>query len=107
MTKFLKKGDEVIVPAVTWSTTIWPIAQTGATSIFVDSEPSTLQMKVSEIKKAITKKTKAICIVHVLGNAGYIEEVRELCKKKNLWLIEDTCESLGVKKNNIFFLTSE
>tara|TARA_B100000900_G_scaffold351521_1_gene318659 strand:- start:2014 stop:3213 length:1200 start_codon:yes stop_codon:yes gene_type:complete len=102
---FLKKGDEVIVPAVTWSTTIWPIAQTGATSIFVDSEPGTLQMKLSEIKKAITKKTKAICIVHVLGNAGYIEEVRELCKKKNLWLIEDTCESLGVKKNKKYLGT--
>lgn len=103
--KFLKKGDEVIVPAVTWSTTIWPIAQTGAKSVFVDSEPNTLQMSVKEIKTAITSKTKAICVVHVLGNAGYIEEIRDICRKKNLWLIEDTCESLGVKNKNKYLGT--
>jgi len=103
--KFLKKGDEVIVPAVTWSTTIWPIAQVGATPVFVDSEPHTLQMKVSDIKKAISPKTKAICMVHVLGNSGYIDEVREICKKKKIWLIEDTCESLGVKNKNKYLGT--
>ncbi len=97
---FLKSGDEVIVPAVTWSTTIWPIAQVGLKPIFVDSEPSTLQMDIESIENAITKKTKAICMVHVLGNSGYINEVRKICKKKNLWLIEDTCESLGVKNKN-------
>ena len=96
---FLKSGDEVIVPAVTWSTTIWPIAQVGLKPIFVDSEPSTLQMDIESIENAITKKTKAICMVHVLGNSGYINEVRKICKK-NLWLIEDTCESLGVKNKN-------
>ena len=79
---FLKSGDEVIVPAVTWSTTIWPIAQVGLKPIFVDSEPSTLQMDIESIENAITKKTKAICMVHVLGNSGYINEVRKICKKK-------------------------
>ena len=54
---FLKSGDEVIVPAVTWSTTIWPIAQVGLKPVFVDSEPSTLQMDVNAIKKAISKKS--------------------------------------------------
>ena len=103
--KFLKKGDEVIVPAVTWSTTIWPISQVGATPVFVDSEPDTLQMKVSDIKKAISPKTKAICMVHVLGNSGYINEVREICKKKKIWLIEDTCESLGVKNKSKYLGT--
>ena len=97
---FLKPGDEVIVPAVTWSTTIWPIAQVGLTPVFVDSEPNTLQMDLDSIENAITRKTKAICMVHVLGNSGYINEVRKICKKRNLWLIEDTCESLGVKKQN-------
>ena len=97
---FLKNGDEVIVPAVTWSTTIWPIAQVGLKPIFVDSEPDTLQMQLSSIKKAITKRTKAICMVHVLGNSGYINEVRKICKQKKIWLIEDTCESLGVKNKN-------
>ena len=52
---FSKKGDEIIVPAVTWSTTIWPKAQSGATSVFVDSKQSTLQMKVSK-KKPLQKK---------------------------------------------------
>ena len=103
--KFLKKGDEIIVPAVTWSTSIWPIAQTGATPVFVDSEPNTLQMRVSDVKKAITSKTKAICMVHVLGNSGYIQEIREICNKKKIWLIEDTCESLGVKNNNKYLGT--
>ena len=53
---FLKPNDEIIVPAVTWSTSIWPISQTGAKSVFVDSEPDTLQMNVNSIKKAISKK---------------------------------------------------
>ena len=81
---FLKPNDEIIVPAVTWSTSIWPISQTGAKSVFVDSEPDTLQMNVNSIKKAISKKTKAICMVHVLGNGGYIEEVRDICNKKDM-----------------------
>ncbi len=102
---FLKSGDEVIVPAVTWSTTIWPIAQVGLKPVFVDSEPDTLQMDLNAIEKAISKKTKAICMVHVLGNAGYINEVRKICKKRKLWLIEDTCESLGVKNKNKYLGT--
>ena len=57
-------------------------------------------MDLDSIENAITRKTKAICMVHVLGNSGYINEVRKICKKRNLWLIEDTCESLGVKKQN-------
>ena len=103
--KFLKQGDEIIVPAVTWSTSIWPISQIGAKSVFVDSDPKTLQMNISAIKKAISKKTKAICMVHVLGNGGYIEEVKQICRKKKIWLIEDTCESLGVKKKNKYLGT--
>ena len=62
-------------------------------------------MKVSDIKKAISPKTKAICMVHVLGNSGYIDEVREICKKKKIWLIEDTCESLGVKNKSKYLGT--
>ena len=103
--QFLKSGDEIIVPAVTWSTSIWPISQIGAKSVFVDSDPETLQMNINSIKKAISKKTKAICMVHVLGNGGHIEEVREICNRKKIWLIEDTCESLGVKKRNKYLGT--
>ncbi len=103
--KFISQGDEIIVPAVSWSTSIWPICQIGAIPVFVDSEADTLQMKVESIRNAITKKTKAICLVHVLGNAGYIKEIKKICSEKNLWLIEDTCESLGVKKHNKYLGT--
>ncbi|CAL7963100.1 CDP-4-dehydro-6-deoxyglucose reductase, E1 [Gammaproteobacteria bacterium] len=92
-------GDEVIVTALTWSTTIWPIIQVGCIPVFVDCNVKTLQVDVSEIERAITPKTKAICLVHVLGNAAPVEEIRKIAKKNNLWLIEDACESLGVSRN--------
>jgi CDP-4-dehydro-6-deoxyglucose reductase, E1 len=92
-------GDEVIVTALTWSTTIWPIVQIGCIPVFVDCNIQTLQVDVREIERAITPKTKAICLVHVLGNAAPVEEIKELAKKYNLLLIEDTCESLGVSRN--------
>lgn len=103
--KFISSGDEIIVPAVSWSTSIWPICQIGAVPVFVDSEPNTLQMEINSIKKAITRKTRGICSVHVLGNANYIKEIKKICEENNLWLIEDTCESLGVKKNKKYLGT--
>lgn len=96
----LMPGDEVIVPAVTWSTTIWPIVQAGAVPVLVDSDPETLQIKTEEVRAAITKKTKAIMPVHVLGNSAPIQELMQIAKENNLWLIEDTCEALGVQNQN-------
>lgn len=93
----LNPGDEVIVPAVTWSTTIWPVVQAGLTPVLVDSDPYTLQMDPNAVRKAITSKTKAICPVHVLGNAVQLNEISNISKEHKLWLIEDTCESLGTK----------
>jgi CDP-4-dehydro-6-deoxyglucose reductase, E1 len=90
-------GKEIIVPALTWPTTIWPIIQAGAIPVFVDSSPETLQLDVNQVKKAINSNTAGICVVHILGNAVEMAEIRELSDKHNLWLIEDTCESLGVK----------
>jgi CDP-6-deoxy-D-xylo-4-hexulose-3-dehydrase len=104
--KRLVAGSEVIVPAVSWATTVWPIVQAGCIPVFVDSDPETLQLRTDLIEAAITEKTRAICTVHVLGNANALKDLHEICEKHNLWLIEDTCESLGTTQNNKFVGTS-
>ena len=93
----LEPGDEVIVPAVTWSTTIWPIVQAGGVPVLVDSDPATLQMDVGSVQAAISQRTVAICPVHVLGNAVPMRPLIELAESRGLWLIEDTCEALGTR----------
>lgn len=98
----LEPGSEVIVPSVTWSTTIWPIVQAGATPVLVDCDPTTLQMDLDAVERALSKKTVAICPVHVLGNAVPMERLVELADDRGLWLIEDTCESLGTQQNGRF-----
>ena len=92
----LQPGDEVIVPALAWSTSIWPVLQVGATPVFVDCDPRTLQLTPAAIEAAITPKTAAIVVVHVLGGACDMTAISALAQKNGLWLIEDTCESLGV-----------
>ena len=92
----IEPGSEVIVPALTWSTTVWPFVQAGAVPVFVDCDPITLQVQPEAIEAAITEKTRAIAIVHVLGGAVDALAVREIADRHNLWLVEDTCESLGV-----------
>jgi CDP-4-dehydro-6-deoxyglucose reductase, E1 len=92
----LGPGDEVIVPALSWSTSIWPVVQIGATPVFVDCDPETLQLTPAAIEAAITPKTAAIVVVHVLGGACNVADIAALANKRGLWLIEDTCESLGV-----------
>ncbi len=88
-------GSEVIVPAVSWSTTFWPIVQAGGVPVLVDSDPSTLQMKPEAMRAALSEKTVAVCPVHVLGNTVPMEEVMGFAEENRLWVIEDTCEALG------------
>lgn len=95
----LQPGDEVIVPALAWSTSIWPVLQAGATPVFVDCDPQTLQLTPEAIESAITPKTAAIVVVHVLGGACDMTEITALAAQHGLWLVEDTCESLGVLWN--------
>jgi dTDP-4-amino-4,6-dideoxygalactose transaminase len=92
----IKPGAEVIVPALTWSTTVWPVVQIGAKPVFVDCDPKTLQMQPEAIEAAITENTAAIVVVHVLGGAVNAKEIRAIADQHGLWLFEDTCESLGV-----------
>jgi len=95
----LKKGDEVILPAICWSTSLWPLVQHGLRPVFVDIDVKTLNMNIEDLKNKITKKTKAIMCVHILGISTNMSEILSICKKKKLTLFEDTCESLGSKFN--------
>lgn len=92
----IEPGAEVIAPALTWATTIWPIIQAGGVPVFVDCDPQTLQMQPEAIEAAITDKTRAIVVVHVLGGSVDMPAVRAVADKHQLWLMEDSCESLGV-----------
>ena len=91
----IQKGDEVIGVAAGFPTTVNPIIQFGAVPVFVDVDRFTHNIEVSKIEAAITSKTKAIMLAHSLGNPFNLEVVTALCKKYNLWLIEDCCDALG------------
>ncbi|QGP56140.1 UDP-4-amino-4-deoxy-L-arabinose--oxoglutarate aminotransferase [Piscirickettsia salmonis] len=91
----LKAGDEVIVPSLSWSTTYYPVNQCGLKLVFVDINIDTLNIDMSEVKKAITEKTRAIFVPNILGNPAELLALQQLCKEYNLYLIEDNCESMG------------
>ena len=95
----IKKGDEVIGVAAGFPTTVNPIIQFGAIPVFVDIDIATHNIDAEKIEVAITPKTKAIMLAHSLGNPFNLEIVTALCKKYNLWLIEDTCDALGSRYN--------
>ena len=88
-------GDEILVPAVSWSTTYYPINQIGATLKFVDVDPFTLNIDTKKIESAITSKTRGIFAVNLLGNPAKWTELKKLADDHNLFLLEDNCESLG------------
>ncbi len=96
----LNKNDEVIIPTLCWSTSLYPIIQTGLKPVFVDVDINNLNIDLEKIQKKITKKTKAIMLVHALGNCTNMALLMKIVKKYNLVLIEDTCEALGSKFNN-------
>ncbi|RYF57803.1 MAG: lipopolysaccharide biosynthesis protein RfbH [Comamonadaceae bacterium] len=95
----IKKGDEVIGVAAGFPTTVNPILQFGAVPVFVDVDLATHNIDASLIEAAITPKTKAIMLAHSLGNPFNLDVVTALCKKYNLWLVEDCCDALGATYN--------
>lgn len=95
----IKPGDEVIGVAAGFPTTVNPILQFGAVPVFVDVELGTYNIDASKIEAAISDKTKAIMLAHTLGNPYNLEVIVALCKKYNLWLIEDCCDALGATFN--------
>ena len=92
-----KKGDHAIIQSLCWPTSLWPLVQTGLNIDFVDVDPQTLNVNAEEIIKKVTKKTKVILIINVLGLSPDIKKIRNFCNKKNIILIEDNCEALGAK----------
>jgi CDP-4-dehydro-6-deoxyglucose reductase, E1 len=95
----LKKGDEVISVAAGFPTTVNPIIQNGCIPVFVDICLKTLNIDVNLIEQSITENTKAIFLAHTLGNPFNLHKIIEICRKYNLWLIEDNCDALGSKYN--------
>lgn len=91
----LKPGDEVIVPALSWSTTVWPLIQLGLVPVVVDIDPATLNIDPAQIERAIGPKTRGVMIVPVYGNPCDMTAITDICNRKNLVLIEDCCEALG------------
>ena len=96
----LRPGDEIIVPAVSWSTTYYPLSQYGLVQKFVDIDLYTLNYDLSALEDAITDQTKAIMIVNLLGNPNNFEKIKELIGTRNILLLEDNCESMGAKFQN-------
>ncbi|ASJ21384.1 DegT/DnrJ/EryC1/StrS family aminotransferase [Brachyspira hampsonii] len=91
----IKKGDEVIVPAVSWSTTYMPLQQYGLKLKFIDIDINTLNFDLEKLKRAITDKTKIVFAVNLLGNPNDYDKIKEFIGDKNIILLEDNCESLG------------
>jgi CDP-6-deoxy-D-xylo-4-hexulose-3-dehydrase len=91
----LKPGDEVLVPAVSWSTTFYPVNQLGFTLKFVDIDANSLNIDVNKVEAAIGPKTKAILGVNLLGNLADWKSLQEIALEHKLVLLEDNCESLG------------
>jgi CDP-6-deoxy-D-xylo-4-hexulose-3-dehydrase len=95
----IKSGDEVISVAAGFPTTVNPVLQFAAVPVFVDVDIATHNIDVTKIEAAISPKTKAIMLAHSLGNPFNLKVILEICKKYNLWLIEDNCDSLGSRYN--------
>lgn len=94
------EGDEVITTPFTFFATAEAVIYTGATPVFVDAEPDTLNIDVNLIEKKITKKTKAIIPVHIFGHPAGMEEIKKLAQKHNLKVIEDCAQAFGAAINN-------
>ncbi len=91
----LKAGDEVIVPALSWSTTVWPLIQHNLVPVIVDIDPATFNLDINVVERAIGPKTRGIMPVHVYGNPCDMTALLDLCRRRNLVMIEDCCEALG------------
>ncbi len=95
----LKRGDEVIVPCVSWSTTFHPLHQYGLKLKFVDIDLETLSYDIGGLKKAVSKNTRMIVAVSILGNPCQFDEITGICGENNVILFEDNCESMGARFN--------
>jgi dTDP-4-amino-4,6-dideoxygalactose transaminase len=93
--KRLSPGDEVLVPALAWPTTVWPLAQLGLVPVFCDVDPETLVIDLESAESALSPRTRALFIIHPLGRAADLTRISGYCEARDLQLLEDCCESLG------------
>jgi CDP-6-deoxy-D-xylo-4-hexulose-3-dehydrase len=101
-TSRLKPGDEVITVAAGFPTTVTPILQNGLIPVFVDVTLPTYNVDVEMLEEARGRKTRAVMLAHTLGNPFDVDRVLRFCRKHDLWLIEDNCDSLGSKYKGKF-----
>ena len=101
----LNRGDEVLIPALCWSTSIWPLVQFGLKPVLVDIDIQTLNINIEDLIKKITKKTKAIMLINVLGISSDLFKIKKIANKYKLIIIEDNCESLGSRLKNKYLGT--
>ncbi len=93
----IQPGDEIITPAVTWATTVFPIIQVGALPVLVDVDRDTINVSPAQVERAITPRTRALMLVHLLGNPCAMEPLMKLARAHNLFVIEDCCEAHGAE----------
>jgi CDP-6-deoxy-D-xylo-4-hexulose-3-dehydrase len=93
----LKAGDEVITPAATFPTVVAPLVQNGLVPVFVDCELGTYNLSMVEVEKALSERTRAVLVPHILGNPAPIDQIMRFAQQHDLYVIEDVCESLGSK----------
>lgn len=91
----LQRGDEIIVPAVSWSTTYFPLQQYGLKVKFTDIDLETLNYDLAALEEAISDSTKAIMVVNLLGNPNDFNEISRIIGNRNILVLEDNCESMG------------
>lgn len=96
----LEKGSEVITPALTFSTTVAPIIQANLTPCFIDVEIDTYLIDISRIEENINSKTKVLMVPNLIGNVPNWEELRNIADKHNLFLIEDSADTIGTLLDN-------
>ena len=95
-----KDGDEIIVPSLTWPTTVTPVLQAGLKPKFIDCNLEDLSISYNNLKNVLSKKTKAIFIAHILGYPANIKKIKKIIGNKKIIILEDCCESIGAKINN-------
>ena len=93
----LKRGDEVIVPAISWSTTYYPLQQYGLKLKFIDVEIDSFNIDITKLEEALTPRTKIIIAVSILGNPAALDQIKSFADEHGLYFMEDNCESLGAE----------
>lgn len=93
----ISKGSEIVTPAVTWATTLYPIANVGCTPVLVDVDLRSFNILPDEVEKAMGPKTKGVVPVHLLGRPFDVDRIEKIAKSNDLFLIEDSCESTGAE----------